>query len=154
MLAALSGEGHERGPAFEALCNESALLYDELLPELAQSGVDVRYHRSGVFHLALNEIEATNLRALYEMRRGQSKDIAWLEGGDILMEEPLANPRGLAAIVSTQEQFVDPARLNQGLAAAAQKRGAVVETHAEVTRLIRGADGVLKAVRTAKKTYE
>src|SRR5437773_4076533 len=55
MLAALSDEGGDRGPAFQALCLDSLALFDSLLPELATTGIDLRYQRTGVLHLALSD---------------------------------------------------------------------------------------------------
>src|SRR3989304_2362013 len=51
------GDG-DRGPAFQSLCLASLDLYAEVLPELEATGIDLRYRRDGVLHLALTEVEA------------------------------------------------------------------------------------------------
>ena len=48
MLAALSGEAGERGPAFDALCTQSQAMYDGLWPDLDATDVDIQHHRTGV----------------------------------------------------------------------------------------------------------
>jgi glycine oxidase len=57
-------------------------------------------------------------------------------------------------MATDREQYIDPQRLTQALAAAAQKRGVVVHTHAEVSRFIRDGEGRLRAVRAGNTTYE
>src|SRR5437762_11175436 len=54
MLAALSDEGGERGPAFQKLCLDSQDLYEGILPERESTGIDLRYWRRGVLHAALD----------------------------------------------------------------------------------------------------
>src|SRR5690606_28262118 len=69
MLAALSDEGGDRGPDFQTLCLDGLNLYRERLPELDATGVDLRYRRSGVLHLAMTPHEAERLRERYESQR-------------------------------------------------------------------------------------
>jgi glycine/D-amino acid oxidase-like deaminating enzyme len=120
MLAALSGEGAERGPAFAELCVQSLARYDSLIPELAETGVDVRYTRTGVLHLALTQEQANALRARFG-RGSLPAGARFLEAADIQREEPDANPRARAAILTPDEAYVDPQRLTVALAEAARR---------------------------------
>src|SRR5262245_15439326 len=109
MLAALSSEGGDRGPAFEKLIADSTSLYQTLIPELKQTGVDFYHRRTGVLHLALSDAEAAATRERYEARRKLTDDLRWLDGPvEVLREEPEANPRTVAAMVSSREEYVDP----------------------------------------------
>jgi glycine oxidase len=127
MLAALSDEGGDRGPAFQQLCLDSLHLYGELLPDLEATGIDLRYRRSGVMHLALSAAEADHLRHRYENQRALAPDLRWLEASQIAAEEPEASPRAVAALVSPQEHYLDPQRLVLALAEAARRHGARIE---------------------------
>lgn len=155
MLAALSSEGGERAPAFDRLLLESSDLYQSLVPELRKTGIDFHYRRTGVFHLALNDDEAAALRERYEARRKHTDDLRWLDGpSEVLHEEPEANPRAVAAMGSSREEYVDPRRITEALAAAASSLGATVEANAPVTRLRRRDAGRLRGVSTARATYD
>src|SRR5262245_53703923 len=108
MLAALSDEGGDRGPAFQKLCLDSLALYQTLLPELAATGVDVRYGDSGVLHLALNDAEAAELRHRFEAQRELAPENVWLDRAGVRREEPESNPASLAAVLSPSEHYLDP----------------------------------------------
>jgi glycine oxidase len=156
MLAALSSEGGERAPAFDRLLLDSTELYQTLVPELQTTGIDFHYRRTGVIHLATTEDQAAALRERYEARRRHTGDLPdgeaglrWLNSAsEVLREEPEANPRTVAAMVSSREEYVDPRRITEALAAAAQSLGAEVRPNAPVTRLRRSGDGRLRGVST------
>lgn len=152
MLAALSGEGADRGAAFNALCADSLDRYNWLIPELAETGVDVRYTRTGVFHLALTEAQAAALQARFE-RGSMPRGTRLLQGNDILKEEPQANPRALLALLTPDEAYVDSQRLTVALAEAARRLGVSVETGTRLRGFLRSGDR-LRGVRTANATLE
>ena len=93
MLAALSDEGGDRGPAFQKLCLDSFNLYQDILPDLEATGIDLRYRRSGVLHLAMSPAEAEHLRARYDSQRALSPSMRWLDGDDLWRQEPEVSPR-------------------------------------------------------------
>jgi glycine oxidase len=128
MLAALSDEGGDRGPAFQQLCLDSLRLYDDLLPDLEATGIDLRYRRTGVLHLALTDHEATVLHERFLGQRDLAPGLRWLAASEIAAEEPEASPRAVAALVSPGEHYLDPQRLVLALAEAGRRAGVRVET--------------------------
>ena len=93
MLAALSDEGGNRGPAFQSLCLDSLSLFQELLPRLEATGVDLRYRATGVLHLAMTEDEAEELRLRYQDQR------------ELAPEEALS--RFVRGVVELKQVFLD-----------------------------------------------
>jgi glycine oxidase len=147
MLAALSDEGGDRGPAFQKLCLDSFDLYQQILPELESTGIDLRYRRSGVLHLALNQEEADHLRRRYEAQRGLSPQMRWLESSDLRREEPEVSPKAMAGLLSPDEHYLDPQRLVLALAEGCRRRGVEVCTDAPIGAFSR-AQGRVTSVRT------
>jgi glycine oxidase len=133
MLAALSDEGGDRGPAFQKLCLDGLELYDSLLPVLDATGVDLRYSRAGILHFALTNHEAEPLRQRFDEQQKLAPENRWLEGNALREEEPQANPSAVAGLLSPREHFLDPQRLTLAFAEAARREGASIETQVEVS---------------------
>jgi len=148
MLAALSDEGGDRGPAFQKLCLDSLALYQEILPELEATGIDLRYRRSGVLHLAMSEPEAGRLRHRYDGQKALSPGMRWLQGAALIEEEPEVSPRVVAGLLSPQEHYLDPQRLVLALAEASRRLGVDVRTLSPIQGLRRDRSR-LRQVRTA-----
>jgi glycine oxidase len=153
MLAALSDEGGDRGPEFQKLCLDSLRLYHDLLPQLEATGIDLRYRRSGVLHLALDEAEAVVLRRRFEAQRALSPGMRWLEGADLQREEPELTPKAAAGLLSPEEHYLDPQRLVLALAEGARRSGADVRTATPAVAM-RGSDGRLRSVQTPHGHFE
>jgi glycine oxidase len=151
MLAALSDEGGDRGPAFQKLCLDSFNLYQQLLPDLEATGVDLRYRSTGVLHLALNDGEAAHLQRRYTAQKTLSPGMRWLEGTELRREEPEVSPKAVAGLLSPEEHYLDPQRLVLALAEAGRRRGVDVRTESAVSAVY-GRDGRLRSVRTAGAT--
>src|SRR5437762_8251541 len=100
MLAALSDEGGDRGPAFQKLCLDSQDLYERILPELESTGIDLRYRRTGVLHAALDRGEAEHLRGRFERQQKLAAGLRWVEGESLWEEEPEVSPDAVAGYVS------------------------------------------------------
>jgi glycine oxidase len=124
------------------------------VPELKQTGVDFHYRRTGVLHVALTDDEAALTRERFEFRSKTTDDLRWLEGSEIQKEEPEVNPRAVAAMVSSREEYVDPRRTTEALAAAAKALGVAVHTNTPVTRLRRAGTGKLRGVTTPGATLD
>jgi glycine oxidase len=153
MLAALSDEGGDRGPAFQQLCLESFHLYASLLPELEATGIDLRYRRDGVLHVALNDDDAAHLRHRFEAQRDVAKGNRWLDRTEIAAEEPGVSSKVVAGLLSPEEHYLDPRRLTEALAEAARRHGATLRTGETVTSFITDGD-LLRGVRTKSGLYE
>jgi glycine oxidase len=145
MLAALSDEG-ERPPVFTRLCDESLLLFDDLLPVLAGTGIDVYHRRTDILHLAVTPREAEEAEALYDRRRS-SQPVRWLDAAEVRRLEPQASPKTVAAMLTLGAQYADPLRLTQAIGDAAGRAGATIREHTAVTRFRRRGNSVA-GVRT------
>jgi glycine oxidase len=99
MLAALSDEGGDRGPDFQRLALDSLQLHQDLLPDLESTGIDLRYRRSGVLHVALTIEEAERLRHRYVAQSLIRPGMRWLDGGALAAEEPELSPDAVAALL-------------------------------------------------------
>lgn len=152
MLAALSDEGADRGPAFQKLCLDSLALYQQLLPLLASTGIDVRYGDAGVLHLALDDEEAERLRLRFDSQRSLAPENVWLDAAAIPGVEPEATPRARAAMLCPREHYLDPQRLTLAFAALAREHGARIETGVTVTSLALEKGRAL-AVRAGETVY-
>jgi glycine oxidase len=146
MLAALSGEGGERGPAFDELCAQGLASYGELLPALSETGIDVRHYRRGVLHVALGADEAAALRAQFDRLSGFGVDATWLDRPDLVKEEPQLSADATAGF-KTDGQWVDPLRVTQALAESARRLGSAFVQGAAVARF-RQSGGRVSAVQT------
>jgi glycine oxidase len=153
MLAALSDEG-ERPAVFRQLCDDSLALFDLLLPVLNETGIDLRHRRTDILHLATTEAEALGLRAFYRERLKLKPDLELLEGGALLEAEPAANPRSAGGVLDPGHQYVDPERLTQALALAAQRQGARILEGEAVSGFLKAPAGALAGVRTGSGSRE
>lgn len=153
MLAALSDEGGDRGPDFQQLCLESLALYEDLLPELGKTGIDVRHSRGGVLHLALSQREAVSLQQRFQAQRENAPENLWLEGSDVFGEEPQASPAATAALLSPREHSLDARQLTLAFAAAARSAGAVLEEGIAVRGFLR-TKGKVTGVLANGQRYE
>ena len=150
MLAALSDEGGDRGPSFQKLCLDSQNLYEKILPELESTGVDLRYRRTGVLHVALGRAEAEHLRGRFERQHELAPDLRWVEGDALRAEEPEIAPAAVAGYVSPAEHYLDPQRLVLALAEGARRAGALIETEQAVRGFVRRG-GRVNFVRTPRR---
>jgi glycine oxidase len=153
MLAALSDEGGDRGPAFQKLSLDGLRLHQEILPDLESTGIDLRYMRSGVLHLAITDDEARHLRSRYDSQKRLSPAVRWLEGDSLHEEEPEVTHEAVAGLLSPEEHYLDPQRLVLALAEASRRLGVDIRTDAPVTRF-NGRGGRIKSVRTGVETIE
>jgi glycine oxidase len=129
-------------PVGEASWGEEALLslnldslrrWPDFARELeADASDDVGYAEIGAMHVALDRDEAEALRRRHELHRRFGLESEWLRGSECRRVEP-----GLATAVrngvhARHEAAVDPRRLAGALLAALERRGARVDSGAEV----------------------
>jgi glycine oxidase len=149
MLAALSDEGGDRGAAFQRLCLDSQALYEQILPALEATGIDLRYQRTGVLHVALNQAESEHLHHRFERQARLASGLHWVEGEDLKAEEPELTHGAVAGYVSPAEHYLDPQRLVLALAEGARRRGARIETEQPVRGFVR-RNGRVVSIRTPR----
>jgi len=150
MLAPLA-EAH--GPsAFLDLCLTSHRLFPELTDALhAETGVDVEYVPSGLLRVTFSEPEEAELRSQIEWQDRLGMGVRWIDGEDARSLEPLLSPRVRGATYSPLEHQVNPGKLVQGLARAAEAQGAVIRQETPVAGILRRGHRVT-GVRLAHET--
>jgi glycine oxidase len=152
LLTALSEEG-DKGPEFLRLWQESLAVYEEVLPELAKTGIDVRYRRSGILRVALSDEEGAQLRQLFQVRKAEYPDDLWLEAKELRSAEPQLDADAVGGILSPTEAYLNPKNLVLAFAAAAGQYGADIRPGRAVEQLETSAGRVV-AARTARSRHE
>lgn len=136
MLAPLA-EAH--GPSrFLDLCLASHRLFPELADTLrAEVGVDIEYVPSGLLRVAFTEAQEADLRSHVEWQASLGMGVRWIDGETARGLEPLLSRRLRGAVYSPLEHQVNPGKLVQGFARAAEAQGAVIRQETSVTGLLR-----------------
>lgn len=117
--------------------------------ELAEaSGMDVGYRPLGALHVALDRDEADELRRRFELMAELQLGAEWLLPQDCRVLEPGVAPACAAGVLAPHESAADPRLLVAALATAAERAGARVVRHAEVTSALMDGDRLVGA-RTA-----
>jgi glycine oxidase len=136
-------EGHEAGP-LRSLGRRSLDLYDTYVRRVeAESGLPVRYARTGTLETALDEGHAARLRASQQALTAEGVAAEFLEGGALRAAEPAVSPAAVGALHVPLHGYVGVLDLTLALAAAAQKRGAVFTPGVQVARVTVGKDGLI-----------
>ena len=110
-----------------------------LIPELEEeSGINIGYWSEGIFHVALSEQEATELRHRVAWQRQQGFAAEWMTAEEIRQLIPGAADDVIGASVAPEDGALDPVGLRQALLASAGTVGARLRlgeraTHIEVT---------------------
>ena len=151
ILASLSDHG-ERPQFFHRLCEDSLQLFDELLPGLAGTGIEVHHRVMDRLEVAVTKGELGKLQPDFERRKSEP-GVRWLDGREARDLEPGLSPRTLATILTPDTRYLDPQRLTQALAQSARRAGVTIREHEPVTRFLRRGDR-LRGVRTPAGEYE
>jgi glycine oxidase len=114
----------------------SAALYPDFVAELlAETGIDPGYQRYGTLVVARDRDEAEALERELEVHRRLGLAVTRLRPSEARALEGGLAPGIRLALDVSGDHAVDPRRLTEALAAAAQKAGAEVRTGVEVTEL-------------------
>lgn len=136
MLVPLS-ESHGPGP-FADLALASFRLYPAWAEELRQeTGIDLELTMPGLLRVALTAEQEGELRERLRWQRTLEPGLEWLEGWTVRELEPGLTPAVRAALYSPHEGQVNPVRLVDALAVAAQRRGVRILTGTPVLGFLR-----------------
>ncbi|MGI9020425.1 MAG: glycine oxidase ThiO [Solirubrobacterales bacterium] len=117
--------------------------------ELADAtGLDVGFLGLGALHAAFDGDEARELRRRHELMQELGLEAEWLTPTAARELEPRLSPRCAGAVHAPHESAVDPRALVRALRAAAERKGVVIVTGAEVVGGLGGGDAI-EGVRTA-----
>ncbi|MHB8961018.1 MAG: NAD(P)/FAD-dependent oxidoreductase, partial [Candidatus Limnocylindrales bacterium] len=114
----------------------------ELVAFVDAEGIDAELDATGTLLVASQPHEVDELRAQAEASARLGGSSRFLGRAEVQTLQP--SPRWLGGLRSGADQcvMVNPAKLAWGLAAAAERRGALVFEHSRVTGLLRRAGGV------------
>lgn len=117
----------------------SAALYPGFVDELCeQTGIDPGYERYGTLVVARDRDEAEALGRELEVHRGLGLLVNRLRPSQARELEPALAPSVRLALEVPDDHAIDPRRLTQALAAAAQGAGAVLRTPDTVEAVLPG----------------
>jgi glycine oxidase len=130
-------------PALLQLLTRSLTLWDDFIARVRdRSGLAVEYARSGTLEVALNDEDATRLRAMRDWLSDLNVEAQWMEGADVSRYEPALTDRATAALLIPSQGFVAVSPLVNALVQAARLQGAQFESPVEIVRVEPRADGV------------
>jgi glycine oxidase len=125
-------EGHGRSD-FLSLAVRSLGLYDGFVDRVrAASGRDVEYRRAGSLQVALDDDLAVHLRRTAGVPPAEAE---WLDAAGAREAEPWLAPSARGALRVTAHGYVGVESLTMGLAEAARRAGASVNTGVDVVSL-------------------
>jgi glycine oxidase len=132
MLAPV-GEASWGEEALLALNQDSLRRWPGFARELeADAGEEIGFAECGALHVALDRDEAEALRRRHELHRRLGLESAWLRGSECRRIEPGLATAVRGGVHARHEATVDPRRLAGALLAGLERRGASVESGAEV----------------------
>ncbi|GMV41386.1 MAG: glycine oxidase ThiO [Myxococcales bacterium] len=137
------GEADSPGP-FLDLCLRSRSLYADWTAALEdETGVSVGWRRSGLLHLAHDEVEGRLLTRRVEQQAALGLHAEVLDRAQVLALEPAVDPSVLGAVWFPEDGQVDPRRLVKALAIGAERAGAHFRTGAVARRVVHEGGRVL-----------
>ena len=131
------GEDEARRLALLARAN-----LDEMEAFLGREGIDAEFARVGQLTLALSENHLEDLAAAVEAAERLGID-DWTVLDRDAVQRAIGSPLPLAALLAPRAATVHPAKLAEGLAAVAHRRGIRIHERSPVLRLESPRDGIL-----------
>jgi glycine oxidase len=120
-------EGH--APDLLTLGVRSLHLYDRFVETVrADSTLPVEYRRTGTLEVALNDDDAAKLRAQAERHRKTGVEHRYFEAREARELERALSEQVTGALLVPEHGYVGVAGLTQALAAAAESRGATIDS--------------------------
>jgi len=130
-------EAHEGDPLLE-LTVRSLDLYDEFVERTASdSGIAIRYRRTGTIDVAMDDAELCAMRKASETLARRGIPALMLDAAAVRMEEPHLGAEVVGGLLIDAHGLVGAADLTRALAAAARRAGAQVVEQSRVSRITR-----------------
>lgn len=137
----------EGNAAFLELADESLRRYAAFVHTLREeTGIDVEYRTNGKLHVAFDDAETEQLRALAAGELATRFDAAFVEGDQARRLEPELSHEIAAALLVGRDHRVNNRLLAQALAAAAARAGVTVRTGTPAAAIL-AAHGRVTGVR-------
>jgi len=152
MLAAQSEAGHDGNDAVLALsvlARDTALATAQELQE--HTGIDIGLTATGILHLAFDETEVRELRAMVARQRQLGLRADWLDA-DELREEWPGVALAVGAALAPEDAALDPRALVAALRVESERKGAVLAQERATGLEVRSARAV--GVRTERGRHD
>jgi glycine oxidase len=131
-LGPLSGPG-----PFADLVLAGFACLSSFIPELEDmSGIHVGYEQTGALRTVRNPQRVAHLQKRLNSWQPLGLQLYWLSGEEARRREPLLDPDICAAIYAPEEAQIQASSVVQAFALAAQRAGANIFPHQEITRLL------------------
>jgi glycine oxidase len=131
-LGPLSGPG----PFADLLLSGFAALL-RLIPELEEeSGLRLGYEQSGALRTVSSPKRVAHLQQRFSRWQPLGLQLHWLSRDEVRQREPLLAAEICGAVYAPQESQIAAPRVVQAFAGAAQRRGARIYSHQEISRLL------------------
>jgi glycine oxidase len=131
-LGPLSGPG----PFADLLLSGFAALR-QLIPELeGESDMRLGYEQSGALRTVSNPKRVAHLQQRLSRWQPLGLQLYWLSGEEARRREPLLADEICGAVYAPEESQIEASQVVQAFARAAQRRGAGIYSHQEISRLL------------------
>jgi glycine oxidase len=130
-------EGGEGNSVFLDLAVRSLHLYDSFISEVASdSGVAIRYHRTGTLEVTTSDDRMTSLRNIAARLEAQGLPLHLFDGQAARAEEACLSGDVVGGLLISAHGFVGASDLTRALAAAARRHGAQLVEGSHVQRIV------------------
>ena len=130
-------EADERNSAFLDLAVRGLHLYDSFISRVvSDSGVAVRYHRTGTLEVTTSDERMATLRNVAARLEAQGLPLGLFDGRAARSEEPCLSGDVVGGLLVPAHGFVGASELTRALAAAARRHGAQLIEGSHVQRIV------------------
>jgi glycine oxidase len=130
-------EADERNSVFLDLAVRSLHLYDSFISRVvSDSGIAVRYHRTGTLEVTTSDERMATLRNVAARLEAQGLPLRLFDGRAARSEEPCLSGDVVGGLLVHGHGFVGASELTRALAAAARRHGAQLIEGSHVQRIV------------------
>jgi glycine oxidase len=133
-------EARQDGPLLD-LAVRSLGLYEDFIESLiAETGVSIRYRRTGTLDVAIDEAEWRSLCAAADLLKRRGVPALLVDAAAVRIEEPHLGDGAVGGLLIEEHGFVAPTELTRALVTAARHHGAQLIEQSRVRRIAREGD--------------